>query len=247
MNVNSIGFKETPEVLFIGPPKSAGPLPAFFYFALSAKASLTQDPICQPVSFLASNAVRIFSMTLPAHEEGEDQKKGVEHWPSLLSMEPSPFDAFFNGCKKNLHTLIETGWIDPKKIAFGGLSRGSWIASQLAAQEEAVSILLGFAPMTAFLSNEKSHPELNKYQMIHLAPRLAKKTMRFYIGNRDLRVGTKEAFSCVERIVEEAHAQGLRSAPIELILFPSIGHLGHGTPPSIFKDGIEWLKTLWDI
>ena len=53
---------------FIGPDLSLGPLPAIFYFALSAKESLFQDPFNQPVAVWQTYPVRIFSLTLPEHE-----------------------------------------------------------------------------------------------------------------------------------------------------------------------------------
>ena len=59
---------------FVGPDLSLGPLPTIFYFALSAKESLHQDPFNQPVAVWQTYPVRIFSITLPEHEGHLDPK-----------------------------------------------------------------------------------------------------------------------------------------------------------------------------
>ena len=42
-------------IYHVGPPLELGPLPTFFYFALSGEESLTLNPYNQPVSFLRNS------------------------------------------------------------------------------------------------------------------------------------------------------------------------------------------------
>jgi hypothetical protein len=34
-----------------------------------------------------------------------------------------------------------------------------------------------------------------------------------------------------------------RVAQVELLIYPSIGQMGHGTPPEIFKQGADWIAS----
>jgi hypothetical protein len=81
----------------------------------------------------------------------------------------------------------------------------------------------------------------NKNAMKVWADKLSQKILRFYIGNRDIRVGTKECFDLLQRATHTAYETGIRSPPIEMIMTPSIGYKGHGTAPQSFQEGAEWL------
>lgn len=217
----------------VGPPLDFGPLPTIFYFALSGPDTLTVDPYNQPVQFLQGKAVRIFSMTLPGHDEGP--KEAMAYW----AQNPSCIEAFLASAKQALLFTIENGFADPAKLGVMGLSRGGFIAAHVAAEQPQVRALLGFAPITRlgalpeFASCPQSHLDL-----IHLTP-LAKKHVRLYIGNADTRVGTRD---CVDFALHLAAQK--RSAQVELFITPSIGHMGHGTAPEIFQQGSEWLYSI---
>ncbi|MEK7340133.1 MAG: hypothetical protein AABZ92_05425, partial [Verrucomicrobiota bacterium] len=47
---------------YLGPSVDLGPLPAVFYFALSARDSLLLDPFNQPAVYLSQFPLRIFSI-----------------------------------------------------------------------------------------------------------------------------------------------------------------------------------------
>ena len=88
----------------------------------------------------------------------------------------------------------------------------------------------------------KDHPATTSLNLEHLTPLLYNRTIRFYIGNRDKRVGTAHTFSLTEKLAEKAYHNRIRSAPIELIIGPSIGYQGHGTSQAIFQEGATWIK-----
>ena len=131
-----------------GPPLDYGPLPSFFYFALSGPDSLTQDPFNQPVQFLLGKMVRIFSMTLPGHENNLPAENAMRLWAEDISSGVDPIEPFLTSISKALDFGIKEGFIDSEKMGVGGLSRGGFIACHVAARDEKIRSLLAFAPLT---------------------------------------------------------------------------------------------------
>lgn len=230
-----------------GPPLDRGPLPAFFYFALSGSESLDLNPFNQAVTFLDRTKIRVFSFSLPGHEAGGDHKLGMIHWAEGLQQSPSYLEEFLQRAVVNVDYLIAKGWIDPRHIAAGGLSRGGFIATHLAARHPDINTVVGYSPLTALRQlNEFSKLTPHLLHQINLEnqiPKLLFKSVRYYIGNRDIRVGTPICFDFIYKLTEAAYHNGLRSPNTELIIYPSIGHKGHGTPPSIFEAGAQWLSS----
>ena len=105
--------------------------------------------------------------------------------------------------------------------------------------------MLGFAPLThprplaEFQNDYSAHFENSA--LTSLVDHLTDKHLRFYIGNHDQRVGTDSCYQFIHHLTEKCVEKGIRSPPTELIIYPSIGHKGHGTPPHIFQSGAEWL------
>lgn len=230
----------------VGPPLDLGPLPAVFYFALSAEDSLLTDPYNQPVQFLSDQMIRVFSLTLPAHEANLSPLDALQTWADDLSKGIDPLQTCIDQIRLSLSFAIQNRFVDPHKVAIAGLSRGGLIATFAAAIEPRFRYILAFAPLTQLALakefQELQHlPLVQSYNAIKLAPELAGRPTRFYIGNRDKRVSTESCFALTMALVEEAHKKGVRSPLVELILSPSIGQMGHGTAPEIFRDGAKWL------
>ncbi|MCK4934598.1 MAG: alpha/beta hydrolase, partial [Simkaniaceae bacterium] len=110
-----------------------------------------------------------------------------------------------------------------------------------------IQSILGFAPLTK-LSNAnefaeiKTRPHIRSLDLDMQIEALANRSIRFYIGNRDRRVGTTHCFDLVKTLAEEAYKKRISSSPIELIVGPSIGYQGHGTSDETFSDGALWIK-----
>lgn len=230
-----------------GPPLKEEPLPAIFYFALSGEESLQLDPYNQPVMFLSDASIHIFSFTLPYHGKGFINAEAMAHWANAFSKNTPFLENFLNQVIENIHYLIEKKYVDPSKLAAAGLSRGGFMATQLAAREPLIKYILGYAPLTepAYMEDFKglgSKETVSVWSLNNIVDKVYNRDVRFYMGNRDIRVGTELCFNFIKNLTEEAYSKGIRSPPIELILFPSIGHKGHGTPPYIFKAGADWLK-----
>lgn len=233
------------QVSFTGPPLDYGPLPAIFYFALSAKESLLVDPYNQPVAHLASYRLRIFSMDLPFHGENFFATEALGKWAEEMRENRDPISPFLNKLEFAIQTLIEQNILLQDKIAVMGLSRGGFIACHAAARMPYIQTILGFAPLTQILfANEfkelQHHPIPERLELKHLVDKLYGRTLRFYIGNRDVWVGTTLCYQFIESLVEKAFEERIRSPKIELFIVPSIGHRGHGTSKESFTSGAEW-------
>lgn len=231
-----------------GPEHTAGPLPTLIYFSLSGYESLTLDPYCQPADYwMASHQARAISFDLPEHPKGGKHLHAIERWTQKICVEQQPIiPDFVQAVVESIDFLINNHWIDPQKLSIAGLSRGAFLATHVAVREPRIKTILGYAPLTTFETIKEFEPYLEQPQikalaLTHVADQLVDRQVRFYIGNRDHRVSTRQAFHFIEVLANAAYHQGIRSAQAELIIYPSIGHKGHGTPPHIFKDGIQWM------
>ena len=229
-----------------GPPLEKGPLPGLFYFALSGHESLFLEPYNQPALFLEGAPIRVYSSTLPSHGPPFKNSEAMARWANAIQLNHNIIFEFLLNCRKNIDFLITEGFLEKKRIAVAGLSRGGFIALHLAALDPRISTILAFAPLTTLESLAEFHhllgnPIVQSLNLDHLIEPLIQKKIRFYIGNRDTRVGTSACFHFTQKIVEEAYRHKIRSPEMELIISPSAGHKGHGTPSHIFQEGASWL------
>lgn len=231
------------EFSYVGPDLDQGYFPTIFYFALSAEDSLCKSPYNQPVQFLSSYPIRIFSLTIPCHDLGLSPAESIATMAQEMRNRKKPVQKFLKKIQFCISFLENKGLLKKEKLGLMGLSRGAFIATHIAAQDSKIPYLLQFSPLTK-ISNArdfKDIEEIASYDVQNLTSFLYDKTIRMYIGNRDLRVGTKNAFAFCEQLVEKAFSEKIRSPNIELRLFPSIGHQGHGTSFEIFNEGAQWL------
>lgn len=235
-----------------GPSKEAGPLPSLFYFATTGQESLELDPFNQPVTFLESPHTRIFSCHIPGHGELLKNEEALSLWAQEVGKDQNPLSPFIESCMRNLDFLINEGWVEPSFIAVAGLSRGAFVATHLAAHDLRIQHVLGFAPLTQLSTLQEfgslnTNPLVNALNLETLIPKLMHCYTKFYIGNRDTRVGTANCYHFIQQLTEKHYQDGTHTPPVELMIYPSVGHRGHGTPPYIFRDGINWLKKKWGL
>lgn len=225
---------------YLGPSADLGPLPAVFYFALSAKDSLALDPYNQPAVYLSPFPLRIFSMTLPYHKENLPPKKGLTEWATAMQKGEDVLGMYFKKIQKAIDLLLHQELILPNKIATMGLSRGAFIAAHVAANNPTIPYWLGFSPLTK-LSFLEGFSGLAQWDLIHIIDSLSDKKIRCYIGNRDLKVGTRNCFDLIESLAQASYQKRCLSPPMELLILPSIGHHGHGTAKETFHQGAKWI------
>lgn len=235
-----------------GPALDKGPLPCFFYFALSGEDSLQTDPYNQPITTLTDLPIRCFSLTLPFHDSKVQYNSGVANWALAYEQGNDPLRDFINDIVGIINYLERQQLLIPNAIAVGGLSRGGLIATLLAATDPRISAVVGFAPMTRLdlspdFSRLASNPIVQSLSLKRYVEKLTKTSVRFYIGNRDVRVGTAHAFEFIYNLADKAFETGTRSPKAELIITPSIGFQGHGTSPKAFKDGALWIASTFQL
>lgn len=244
--INSFEVSPDIEVFYTGPHISTGPLPTLFYFSLSAKDSLCLGPFNQPVAYLSALPLRIFSITLPGHENNLPPTEALNAWASDIISGRNPVAEFVDKVKRTVDALENQGLLIPNRTAVAGLSRGAFIAAHAAAAIPQFQWILGFAPLTK-LSGAKEFQELSHHSTVkalsleHLASKLTDRKLRFYIGNLDTRVRTRSCFDFIETLSQTAFANKIRSPSVELIIGPSIGRDGHGTPQAVFNEGAQWI------
>jgi len=229
-------------IFYLGPPLSEGVKPTILYFALSAEMTLFQDPFNQPAIEWAKNGIRVFSWNLPFHTSDADPHVAISKWAVELAQNPYFISDFIQRCLQNLSYLEGENLIDKAHLAVAGLSRGGFMATHLAAQHPQIQWILGFAPLTQPDSLQEFRSTTQTVGLTHLVDQLTETHTRFYIGNHDTRVNTESCFTFINTLSKKSFAKGVRTPKSELIIYPSIGHRGHGTPPAVFKDGATWLQ-----
>lgn len=236
------------ELVFLGPPLEEGPLPAVFYFSLSAYDSLFTEPFNQPAEFLLAYKLRVFSLTLPGHHLPPNE--ALPFWAAEVAAGRDPMANFLMKSAEIISELMDRHIIIPEALGMMGLSRGVFIAAHLAALFPVVKAIVGFAPLTRLdyaseFAELQNHPIVRGSSLENLAPALYNRHIRLYIGNHDTRVGTDHCFAWMQALANTAWENRVRSSPIELIIGPSLGYQGHGTSPEVFRNGALWLgKTL---
>lgn len=243
---NPILTRHGSSIYYQGPDLQDGSLPAVVFFALSAQMTLFEDPFNQPVLHLSRQGIRVFSWDLPFHGPGLDPHDAIRQWAHEFVHNPSFISDFIDLCQRNVNYLIEEGLIDSQRLGVAGLSRGGFIAGHLAARDPRFKAVLGFAPLTQPQPLEELESiegiSFDKISLTSVVNHLIRTHLRFYIGNHDARVGTDACYHFIHQLTETAFNAGIRSPTVELIIYPSIGHKGHGTPPSIFQEGADWIK-----
>jgi dienelactone hydrolase len=216
---------------------------AIIYFALAGSASLFQDPYNQPVVRWNENGIRVFSWDLPFHGPDLNPQFAMQHWAEEFDKNPNFIADFTSICRQNIDFLVENQGIDPERIAIAGLSRGAFLASHVAAVDSRCKYILGFAPLTTpkVPQEFQNNRPLDEVALTAIVEKLIRKPLRFYIGNLDTRVGTDFCYRFITSLVDASLHHGIRSPAVELMIYPSIGHKGHGTPPLIFREGADWL------
>jgi esterase FrsA len=171
----------------------------------------------------------------------------MARWSAAIQEGQNPLSNFVDAACQAVNWTIEQGLADAEHLGVAGLSRGAYIATHLAAKDPRLRHILGFAPLTdvSYLkefSQLSEHPLVAEQKLNALIPQLLHHKLRFYIGNRDLRVGTERCFDFVHKLADAAYSARVRSPQAELFITPSIGHRGHGTSPMTFFEGAQWLR-----
>ncbi len=246
MTFNTLDLKSDIKIAYLGPDIADGPLPAIFYLALSSEESLCQDPFNQPAAYLSSLPMRIFSLTLPGHGYNLPATQAMTIWAKELASGRNFLQEFVDKVQYAVEGLIHQGVLMPDRLGIMGLSRGAFAATHVAAQIMHFRWILGFAPLTklAYIREFQEIPNdhlARQLDLENLVDKVHDRNVRFYIGNLDTRVGTRNCYDFIEKLSQKALENKIRSPQIELLIGPSIGSQGHGTSKEIFHQGAQWM------
>ncbi len=214
------------------------------YFSASGMESLSLDPLCQPAQFAFEAGLNVLSCNLPFHPDGADKIQAIAFWREAFEKGEDFLTPFLGQVKDDLEILHAEGVIDHNQLLPAGLSRGAVPALHLLSLDARFKAGLLFAPLTDFHHStsfkDGAAPLYDSLSPFTLIPSLVKKKIRIYMGNHDLMVDTDSCYNFVRRLVQKNADKGVRSPPVELILSPSIGRLGHGTDKQQFLEGARW-------
>lgn len=249
-HLRSADLGQKSEIFYLGPDITAGPLPTFFYFSISARDSLTLSPFNQVVldllSFSKEQNVRIFSATIPGHEQKLDKHQAIKYWAQNIVNGIDLLDPFLEDLSLFLNALFEASGFKENELLLGGLSRGAFIATQLASIEPLAKKILGFAPLVSLRSSKEfegvNSALLNRFDFDQSKlEALARCKIRYFIGNNDSRVKTQDSFNLITSIAQVAQEKRIKGGSHELFITDSIGYMGHGTSMRTFLEGADWV------
>ncbi|KAI0564232.1 Prolyl oligopeptidase [Gracilaria domingensis] len=237
---------------YAGPPLEYGPLPAIIYLSLTAEQSLELDPFNQFVHFLspsAQSSFRVFSVTLPFHtSDMMENEAAFEKWADTYKAGGDLVSGFVRKVNAALDKFIDFGFVSSQRIYVAGLSRGGLLAAHVAAANKNVQACLGFAPVTVLhyleefadfdIFSERAQQKIYRASLLHdcVVRGLISIPLRFYMGNSDTRVGTKNAFEFVHLLAERSAQNGVRSPPHEFIMYCR----------DVFRAGAEYMLSQLD-
>lgn len=219
-----------PDWRFMGPPLSEGPLPAIIYLALTSSQSLHLPPFNQPAvhAISLSSNLRVLSVTLPFHSTPHENELALSKWAEIYQSGGDPVSNFVRRASAVIDNLVLEGIVTRNGVVMMGLSRGALLAGLVGAANDNVMAVVGFAPVTDLAvlrefegmdGRGKERVDRLRFGSDAMVKKLYKTPVRFYIGNWDTRVGTKQAFDTMNSLVEEAKRQGIRAAPHEFNMY----------------------------
>jgi len=226
--------------------KPAAPAATLFLFATDCVAAL-QDPSFNLVAKLVQEegGFVCVSLDLPAH--GEDARPGqpyaLKGWHARAVQGEDFVSPFAARATALLDHLIKEGYTDPHRVAVAGISRGGFLAFQVAARDPRFGAIVGFSPVTDLLAlteftGAEHYPVVAALAGLQIVDRLAGRPIWIMIGSNDSRVGTSQCIAFA-RVLTAAGQTPDRVAPVELHVMPSPGHR---TPTNAPKLAAAWLR-----
>jgi len=212
-------------------PKS--PAPTLLVFGGDRSGTLVSEDVNRIGQLLSAEGYLSVSLDIPCH--GDDVRPGEEAgltaWRDRIVKGDDLIGPFTASVSRVLDHLIAEQYTDPQRIAISGTSRGGFCALHAAATDDRIRSVLAFAPVTHLpvlreFEGARDNPAVLKLSTIHLADKLASKSIWITIGNDDVRVGTTECIDMARALVERARGKAV-PIPIELHILGSIDHRLH--------------------
>lgn len=237
--------------------KPTSPAPTILVFGGDRRGTLLSEDVNRIGQLLAPDGYLSVSVDIPCH--GDDVRPGEEAgltaWRDRVVKGDDLLGPFTANVTKVLDHLIAKGYTDPQRIAISGTSRGGFCAFHAAAADERIRCVLAFAPVTHLpvlreFEGARENPDVLKLSTIHLADKLAPKSIWMTIGNDDVRVGTTECLDMYLALVKRAKGKS-EPIPIELHLIGTIDHRLHAKAAPQYRqfnsphdEAATWLRAM---
>lgn len=186
-----------------------------------------------------NNNIRIFSPTLPFHSDVDmAANEAVFHqWAATYLSGGDIASSFARHVDTAVTMLAEASFTDRTAgVHIVGLSRGALFAGLVAARNQHVRSLTAFAPVVSLLTLSEFEENDAVMQNQRVLDKISAMTLtaddvvqrlvhnrvdvRCYMGNVDVRVGTRHAFDFAHALAIAANEHGVRSPPHEFIMYP---------------------------
>lgn len=223
---------------------NGGALPVLFNLCSYAEEAL-DDPWYGRIAKLAGdNHFRCVSFDLPFHYNGmyTDNISPILQWRRELAAGHDIFADIIAQAAAVLDHLIETGLVDPQRIAAFGTSRGGFSALHWAAADSRVKYIMALAPLIRFASlREFDFSEENalmcNLSLLNHTIRLVDRRIWGWIGNDDDRVNTDFTIDFFRKLVADAKKHRI-FPDFELHIGSSSGHT---SPLDAHDQAAAWL------
>lgn len=222
--------------------KPTSPSPTLVMFAADMNGTLTNIDNNTIAILLKEKGFVVVALDVPCH--GRDAQSGESSgdlgaWRTRIEKGQPLMQETSHKTSRVLNHLIAEGYSDPLRLVVSGTSRGGFTAFHVAAAEPRFKYVIGFAPVThlptlAEFSGTSSNPAVLEYSAIHLAPKLADRSVWIAIGNNDVRVGTDDCLDFVRELVKHSSPKN-NPVPVELHLLATINHRLHANPALEFR------------
>ena len=174
----------------------------------------------------------MLSVTLPFHTgDMLDNERAFDRWADTYRAGGDLVSGFVRRVSAAIDDMIAADIIMRGSVYVAGLSRGGLLAAHLASVNRSVRACLGFAPVTVLselsefsdvsIGAGKPLEKVRKASLFNdgVVDKLVDIPVRFYMGNFDQRVGTRNAFELIHQVAERAASRGVRSPPHEFIMY----------------------------
>ena len=249
--------KETPiEVLTtkegirfgIWPSSPKEPSPVLFVLGSSIEGTLGSDYFRMSGNQLAKKGYICVSIDLPCHgqEQREGEPEGIAGWRFRLENGDNPITEATQRLSYVLNHLVDLGWVDTKRIAVTGTSRGGFMATHFAAAEPRIRCVAAIAPVADLtdlreFTDVKNKEVVDQLALEHQAERLAGRGVWLIIGDRDDRVNTDRTVALARRLTATSLEMG---KPALVDLFVISEPQGHTTPRWAWTctESADWIE-----
>jgi dienelactone hydrolase len=215
-----------------------------FVFALDIEGTLGTD-YGTVGQLLAKDGYLGVSLDVPGHGEDADpdEPNALLCWRRRFERGEDPIADFTSRVSGVLDYLIAHKYTDRGRIAATGTSRGGFLAAHVTAADERICCAAPIAPVADLMQltefkGVRNRAAVEAKNLVHLAQKLANRSIWVTIGNNDERVNTDSTIAFTRSVVASAVKQG-HEADVELHV---VAEAGHVTPKGAHQQAAAWMR-----